>query len=235
MAGLGRRTFAPGEVLTASNVMNYLQDQVIQTYAGTAARGSAIGTALSEGMVSYLADTNSLEFYDSTAWQYVAGTAASAASLLQAQTNLGVKVIGVYSAQMTAVQSFTGAQNALTDLTGLSVTLTPKSVDSKFLIFGTAFMAMGTATVRTFVRAVVLRGATNIADTQTGYTRDDDANMAVPVVFSVLDSPNTTSSITYKIQGGQFSTASVTVYVNRNEANTTVRGLSFFHVLEVVV
>jgi hypothetical protein len=63
MAGLGRRTFAPGEVLTASNVMNYLQDQVVQTYAGTAARGSAIGTAVSEGMVSYLADTNALEVY----------------------------------------------------------------------------------------------------------------------------------------------------------------------------
>jgi hypothetical protein len=63
MAGLGRRTFAPGEVLTASNVMNYLQDQVVQTYAGTAARGSAIGTAVSEGMVSYLNDTDNLEVY----------------------------------------------------------------------------------------------------------------------------------------------------------------------------
>jgi hypothetical protein len=66
MAGLGRRTFAPGEVLTASNVMNYLQDQVIQNYAGTAARGSAIGSAVSQGMVSYLDDSNSLEVYKTT-------------------------------------------------------------------------------------------------------------------------------------------------------------------------
>jgi hypothetical protein len=66
MAGLGRRTFAPGEVLTASNVMNYLQDQVVQNYAGTAARGSAIGSAVSQGMVSYLDDTNSLEVYKTT-------------------------------------------------------------------------------------------------------------------------------------------------------------------------
>ena len=56
MAGLGRRTFAAGEVLTASNVMGYLQDQAVMNFAGTAARGSAIGTAVSEGMVSYLAD-----------------------------------------------------------------------------------------------------------------------------------------------------------------------------------
>jgi hypothetical protein len=72
MAGLGRRTFAPGEVLTASNVMNYLQDQVVQTYAGTAARGSAIGTAVSEGMVSYLADSNDVQVYDGAAWNDLA-------------------------------------------------------------------------------------------------------------------------------------------------------------------
>jgi hypothetical protein len=63
MAGSGRRVFAPGEVLTASNTMNYLMDQTVMNFAGTAARGSAIGTAVSEGMVSYLADTNSLEVY----------------------------------------------------------------------------------------------------------------------------------------------------------------------------
>jgi hypothetical protein len=61
--GLGRRTFAPGEVLTASNVMNYLQDQAVMNFAGTAARGSAIGTAVSEGMVSYMNDTDNLEVY----------------------------------------------------------------------------------------------------------------------------------------------------------------------------
>ena len=63
MAGSGRRVFTPGEVLTASNVMNYLQDQTVMNFAGTAARGSAIGTAVSEGMVSYLADSNDVEVY----------------------------------------------------------------------------------------------------------------------------------------------------------------------------
>jgi hypothetical protein len=46
--------------------MGYLQDQVVQNYAGTAARGSAIGTAVSQGMVSYLDDSNSLEVYKTT-------------------------------------------------------------------------------------------------------------------------------------------------------------------------
>lgn len=63
MAGAGRRTFAPGEVLTASNVMNYLQDQAVMVFPGTAARGSAIGTAAADGMITYLQDTNSVEVY----------------------------------------------------------------------------------------------------------------------------------------------------------------------------
>jgi len=71
MAGLGRRTFAPGEVLTASNVMNYLQDQAVMNFADDGARGSAIGTAVSEGMVSYLADSDVIEVYDGTVWQQV--------------------------------------------------------------------------------------------------------------------------------------------------------------------
>jgi hypothetical protein len=71
MAGSGRRVFAPGEVLTASNTMNYLMDQTVMNFAGTAARGSAIGTAVSEGMVSYLADTNSIEVYTGSGWNQV--------------------------------------------------------------------------------------------------------------------------------------------------------------------
>jgi hypothetical protein len=53
--------------------MNYLQDQAVMNFAGTAARGSAIGTAVSQGMVSYLNDTNFLQVYDNNGWHSVAG------------------------------------------------------------------------------------------------------------------------------------------------------------------
>lgn len=68
MPGLGRKVFTAGEVLTAANVQGYLQDQVVQVYASSGARSSALGTAVSEGMVSYLVTTKSLEFYDGTNW-----------------------------------------------------------------------------------------------------------------------------------------------------------------------
>lgn len=70
MAGAGRRVFQPAEVLTATNVQSYLMDQAVQVYAGTAARGSAIGTATTEGMVSYLADSDRVQVALGTAtWQ----------------------------------------------------------------------------------------------------------------------------------------------------------------------
>lgn len=82
MAGLGRRTFTAGEVLTASNVQNYLQDQAVMVFAGTAARSSAIATP-SEGMYTYQTDDNTLDVYNGSAW---VTTTPSAGSVGTSQT-----------------------------------------------------------------------------------------------------------------------------------------------------
>jgi hypothetical protein len=47
-------------------------DQSVMSFAGTAARGSAIGTA-TEGMLTYLADSDSFEFWNGTAYAALAG------------------------------------------------------------------------------------------------------------------------------------------------------------------
>jgi hypothetical protein len=67
MAGAGFRTFAAGEVLTASNVNTYLMQQSVQNFAGTAARSSAV-TSPSEGMIAYLQDTDQISYYDGSNW-----------------------------------------------------------------------------------------------------------------------------------------------------------------------
>jgi len=67
MAGAGFRTFAAGEVLSASNVNTYLMQQTVTNFAGTAARSSAI-TSPSEGQFAYLADTDQLSYYNGTAY-----------------------------------------------------------------------------------------------------------------------------------------------------------------------
>ena len=67
MAGAGFKTFNVGEVLTATNVNTYLMQQTVMVFATASARSSAI-TAPSEGMVTYLTDSNSMWYYSGTAW-----------------------------------------------------------------------------------------------------------------------------------------------------------------------
>ena len=67
MAGAGRKVFTAGDVLTASQVQDYLQDQSVMVFAGTAARSSAISSP-SEGMVSVQIDTDDLTYYNGSAW-----------------------------------------------------------------------------------------------------------------------------------------------------------------------
>lgn len=67
MAGLGRKVFTAGEVLTAANTNGYLMDQAVMVFAGTAARSSAIGTP-SAGMLSYRTDGTVYEYYNGSAW-----------------------------------------------------------------------------------------------------------------------------------------------------------------------
>ena len=67
MAGLGYKLFTAGEVLTAANVNGYLI-QGVMVFADSSARSSAIGTAVAEGMVSFLQDTDAIEYYDGSAW-----------------------------------------------------------------------------------------------------------------------------------------------------------------------
>lgn len=71
MAGAGRRTFSAGEVLTASMVQDYLQDQAVMSFAGTAARASAIPSP-SAGMVTHIGG-GTVQVYNGTAWVALGG------------------------------------------------------------------------------------------------------------------------------------------------------------------
>ena len=72
MAGAGSKLFTSGSVLTAAQVNTYLMDQSVMVFASTAARDAAFGGAgeatLSEGMICYISDANSLLYYTGTAW-----------------------------------------------------------------------------------------------------------------------------------------------------------------------
>jgi hypothetical protein len=65
-AGLGFKTFAVGEVLSAANVNGYLMQGVL-VFANAAARDAAI-TSPQEGQFAYLKDTNVTTYYTGSAW-----------------------------------------------------------------------------------------------------------------------------------------------------------------------
>jgi hypothetical protein len=62
-----RKEFEAFTRLDASDVNTFLMDQTVMSFAGTAARGSAIATPV-EGMYTHLEDTDRLEFWNGSAW-----------------------------------------------------------------------------------------------------------------------------------------------------------------------
>lgn len=70
MAGLGKKTFIAGDVLTASDVNGYLMDQSVMRFADAAARTAALPSP-TQGMLSYLDDQNRVEVYDGSSWDSV--------------------------------------------------------------------------------------------------------------------------------------------------------------------
>lgn len=64
------KTFANGYTLNASELNTYLMNQSVIVFADSTARSAAL-TAPTEGMVTYLADTNALEYYTGSAWATV--------------------------------------------------------------------------------------------------------------------------------------------------------------------
>jgi hypothetical protein len=125
-------------------------------------------------------------------------------------------IIQIVQAVKLDTFSLTGTGD-FTDITGLSVNITPSSASNKILVM--LHVNVGSANIPC-IR--LMRGSTAIgignADgdrrqttTQTGFTNNHLSGAATPVF---LDSPSTTSQITYKAQlSPEHSTH--TVYINR--------------------
>tara|TARA_A100001201_G_C4094171_1_gene203118 strand:+ start:16 stop:921 length:906 start_codon:yes stop_codon:yes gene_type:complete len=68
MAGAGWKSYSTGDLIDATTFQTFVQDQVIQVYASSTARDTALGTNDAEGMFCFLKDSNTLQFYDGSAW-----------------------------------------------------------------------------------------------------------------------------------------------------------------------
>jgi hypothetical protein len=71
---MSRKVFTAGEVLAAADVNSFLMDQTVMSFAGTAARGSAIPSP-ALGMYTHLEDTPArTQFWNGSAWVSPFGT-----------------------------------------------------------------------------------------------------------------------------------------------------------------
>jgi hypothetical protein len=216
-----RKVFVAGEILTAADVNTNLMDQAVMVFDDSAARGSAIPSP-SEGMVTYLKDTNQVQAYDGSAF-------APIGTILQVVST-------------TKTDTFSTTSTSFTDVTGLSVSITPSSATSKVLIFAAASISADLNAMAAHARIVRDSTAIAIGDTAGSRTRvtwevangSGVNNAAYSMVF--LDSPATTSALTYKVDI-RSNTGTATVVNGRSGSDTdgagSGRSVSSITVLEV--
>ena len=108
--------------------------------------------------------------------------------------------------QTTKLDTFSTTSATFTDLTGMSVNITPSSASNKVLVLVTT-NSSSSGGYNTMFQLV--RDSTDIFQGDVGgasqsrasmQTRDPDTNASNSANFNFLDSPSTTSQVTYKIQ-----------------------------------
>jgi len=136
-------------------------------------------------------------------------------------------VLQVKNAILTTQFSFTNTSFA--DITGLTVTITPISSSSKMLItahLGAVSGGGSHAQMFGFVRdSTVIGQSTASATTLAAFGQYYGSNTQyfAPMSGQVLDEPNTTNQITYKLQG---KTSGSTTFINRWAADASQFGFS---------
>jgi len=148
-------------------------------------------------------------------------------------------IVQIKYAIKNGTQSFAsqGYSDTPTDISGLSVSITPTRSDSKILVQVNIGCHGSTGNAANTFR--IYRGSTNITVTSantdnrhgaTVFYNSNNTSMGIPASFSVLDSPATTSATTYKVTG--FTNAG-TLYINRLPGDNSWNTVSTITAMEV--
>ena len=119
MAGAGYKTFNTGDILTASDVQTYLQDQVVTNFATTTARDAAI-TSPFEGQTAFIKADDSYTYYTGSAWKHLIYGANIAYT--PTLTNITLGSGGTCTGYYTRVSDMVICTISLTLGTGFSIT-----------------------------------------------------------------------------------------------------------------
>jgi hypothetical protein len=137
-------------------------------------------------------------------------------------------------ASVFKADAFSFTSTSFIDVTGLSVSITPREATSQIICLGQ--INTGTSASE-FVTVQLVRGSTAIGNGTGGTTYNAISSNAfqsasgmwtTPIMF--YDSPATTSATTYKLQ---VKTSAGTSYVNRRATDTVFGGSSSLILMEV--
>ena len=251
-AGLGFKTFATGDVLSAADVNGYLMQGVL-VFASAAARDAAI-TSPQEGQFAYLKDTNVTTYYTGSAWTNLdttgmvnpmtttGDTIYSSSGSTPARLGIGstgnvLTVSGgvpVWAAPagggkvLQVVHAGTSTElyldtNTETD-TGLTGTITPTSATSTILVFASISGLNNSCNndTSTYGALKLYRGASMIKQMEN---RSPQAAVNVTMgssAVSYVDSPATTSATTYKVTAQRSSGTSALRYQHNGSTYSSI-------------
>lgn len=152
-------------------------------------------------------------------------------------SNTQGKILQVVSVSKT--DAFSGTSTTPADITGLSASITPSSTSSKIMI--QVHVSVGRAT-GSRMYFIIDRGGTDIGIGDAAGSRQrvsfavgDDGSQGMDTTgMNYVDSPNTTSATTYKIQ---YQIDSGTLFVNRTSTDTDAasygRAISTITLIEI--
>ena len=136
------------------------------------------------------------------------------------------RVLQVVSATTTA--STTTTTSTLTDVTGLTATITPSSASSKVLVMVATQWQLFRSAIELSGYFLLLRGSTTIFNQsanslaiEAGLSTGSRIYLCGWYAPSIVDSPATTSATTYKVQMSCQSTGSSGSFTVNNQGNNT--------------
>lgn len=198
------KVFANGYALNASELNTYLMNQTVMVFADATARSTAL--TASEGMVTYLADTNALEYYTGSAWATVGAdttltnvliTAPRETTNIQADATSGAEILNVLSgAHMYHTSNAAG--NFTLNVRGNSST----SLDSMLSVGQTitAVFSVTQGTTAYYLTALTIDGNAQTVKWQGG-TAPSAGNASSVDVYSFAITK--TASATFMVLGSQ--------------------------------
>jgi len=181
-------------------------DQTVMSFAGTAARGSAIPTPV-EGMYTHLEDTDRLDFWNGSAWVSASGTNLLRTVDFTAQTSVAVD--NVFTSEFDTYK-VTVTQIA-TAVSNLDLRLrTSGSADINTADYQTQFLEAASSSVTgARVNAANQYDFTTTRTFSTGFSEVTIANplnaSSTSFISNFIDPANSANTIQFRMSLGRYS------------------------------